>query len=123
MARVAENEHPDISLDKGDIAIFSSRTIPGNERAVGWIQNSLVRMGVEVVTDSDALVHVTGHPRREELRQLYSWVRPKSAIPMHGEARHLKAHAELARELGVPDVHDRLQRRDGTHRAGPAADH
>ncbi|WP_439541170.1 ribonuclease J [Hyphomicrobium sp.] len=104
MARVAENEHPDISMDKGDIAIFSSRTIPGNERAVGWIQNSLVRMGVEVVTDSDALVHVTGHPRREELRQLYSWVRPKSAIPMHGEARHLKAHAELAREAGVADV-------------------
>ena len=104
MARVAENEHPDISMDKGDIAIFSSRTIPGNERAVGWIQNSLVCMGVEVVTDSDALVHVTGHPRREELRQLYSWVRPKSAIPMHGEARHLKAHAELAREAGVADV-------------------
>lgn len=104
MARIAENEHPDISLDKGDIAIFSSRTIPGNEKAVGFIQNSLVRMGVEVVTDSDALVHVTGHPRRDELRQLYKWIRPRMAIPMHGEARHLTAHAELARELGVPDV-------------------
>ena len=104
MARIAENEHPDISLDKGDIAVFSSRTIPGNERAVGWIQNSLVRMGVEVVTDAEALVHVTGHPRRDELRQLYSWVRPKMAIPMHGEARHLKAHAELAREAGVGEV-------------------
>jgi ribonuclease J len=104
MARIAEKEHPDISLDKGDIAVFSSRTIPGNEKAVGFIQNSLVRMGVEVVTDSDALVHVTGHPRRDELRQLYKWIRPRMAIPMHGEARHLKAHAELARELGVPDV-------------------
>jgi ribonuclease J len=104
MARIAENGHPDISLDKGDIAIFSSRTIPGNEKAVGFIQNSLVRMGVEVVTDSDALVHVTGHPRRDELRQLYNWIRPRMAIPMHGEARHLTAHAELARELGVPDV-------------------
>jgi ribonuclease J len=104
MARIAENGHPDISLDKGDIAIFSSRTIPGNEKAVGFIQNSLVRMGVEVVTDSDALVHVTGHPRRDELRQLYKWIRPRMAIPMHGEARHLTAHAELARELGVPDV-------------------
>ncbi|MGE0024907.1 MAG: ribonuclease J, partial [Hyphomicrobium sp.] len=104
MARIADNEHPDISLDKGDIAIFSSRTIPGNERAVGWIQNSLVRMGVEVITDGEGLVHVTGHPRRDELRQLYAWTRPRIAIPMHGEARHLKAHAELARASGVPEV-------------------
>ena len=104
MARIAENQHPDVSLDKGDLAIFSSRTIPGNERAVGWIQNSLVRMGVEVLTDGDALVHVTGHPRRDELRQLYAWTRPKIAVPMHGEARHLKAHAELAREAGVGEV-------------------
>ncbi|HYD15288.1 MAG TPA: ribonuclease J, partial [Hyphomicrobium sp.] len=104
MARIAENEHPDISLDKGDLAIFSSRTIPGNEKAVGWIQNSLVRMGVEVLTDTEALVHVTGHPRRGELRQLYAWTRPKIAIPMHGEARHLNAHAELAREAGVAEV-------------------
>ncbi len=104
MARIADNEHPDISLAKGDTVIFSSRTIPGNEKAVGDIQNNLVRMGVELITDSDALVHVTGHPRRDELRQLYSWVRPRIAIPMHGEARHLTAHAALARELGVPEV-------------------
>jgi ribonuclease J len=104
MARIADNEHPDISLDKGDLAIFSSRTIPGNEKAVGWIQNSLVRMGVEVLTDGEALVHVTGHPRRDELRQLYSWLRPRIAVPMHGEARHLKAHAELAREAGIAEV-------------------
>ncbi len=104
MARIAENEHPDVSLAKGDMAIFSSRTIPGNEKAVGWIQNSLVRMGVEVITDGEALVHVTGHPRRDELRQLYAWTRPRIAIPMHGEARHLKAHAELARECGVAEV-------------------
>jgi ribonuclease J len=104
MARIAENAHPDVSLDKGDLAIFSSRTIPGNEKAVGWIQNSLVRMGVEVLTDGEALVHVTGHPRRDELRQLYAWTRPKIAIPMHGEARHLKAHAELAKEAGVGAV-------------------
>lgn len=104
MARIAENDHPDISLDKGDLAIFSSRTIPGNEKAVGWIQNSLVRMGVELITDGEALVHVTGHPRRDELRQLYAWVRPRIAIPMHGEARHLKAHGELAREIGIPEV-------------------
>ncbi|HRN85046.1 MAG TPA: ribonuclease J, partial [Hyphomicrobium sp.] len=73
MARMAENEHPEIGLDRGDLVIFSSRTIPGNEKAVGYIQNSLVRMGVNVLTDSDALVHVTGHPRRDELRELYAW--------------------------------------------------
>ncbi|MFA5949846.1 MAG: ribonuclease J [Hyphomicrobium sp.] len=104
MARIAENEHPDISLAKGDLVIFSSRTIPGNEKAVGWIQNSLVRMGVDVLTDNEALVHVTGHPRRDELRQLYAWLKPKIAVPMHGEARHLKAHADLARSLSVPEV-------------------
>lgn len=104
MARIAENEHPDVSLDKGDLVIFSSRTIPGNEKAVGWIQNNLVRMGCTLVTDGDALVHVTGHPRRDEVRQLYKWLRPKIAIPMHGEARHLTAHAELAKECGVSEV-------------------
>jgi ribonuclease J len=104
MARIADNSHPDISLAKGDLAIFSSRTIPGNEKSVGWIQNSLVRMGVDVLTDEDALVHVTGHPRRGELRQLYAWTRPRIAVPMHGEARHLMAHADLAREAGVPEV-------------------
>jgi len=104
MARIAENEHPDISLDKGDLAIFSSRTIPGNEKAVGWIQNSLVRMGIDVLTDAEALVHVTGHPRRDEVRQLLALTKPRIVVPMHGEARHLKAHAELAREAGVPEV-------------------
>jgi ribonuclease J len=104
MARIAESEHPDISLAKGDLAIFSSRTIPGNEKAVGWIQNSLVRMGVELVTDGEALVHVTGHPRRGELRQLYAWTRPRILIPMHGEARHLKAQAELAKAEGISEV-------------------
>ena len=74
MARVAADEHPAIKLDKGDLVIFSSRTIPGNERAVGQIQNRLVDMGCELVTDNDALVHVTGHPRREELKEMYGWV-------------------------------------------------
>lgn len=101
MARVAENEHPDISLDKGDLVIFSSRTIPGNEKAVGWIQNNLVRMGVDLLTDTDALVHVTGHPRREELKDMYRWTRPQILVPMHGEARHLKEHAKLATAEGI----------------------
>lgn len=104
LARIADDEHPEISLGKGDLVVFSSRTIPGNEKAVGRIQNSLARMGCDLVTDTDALVHVTGHPRREELKQLYGWIRPRIAIPMHGEVRHLKEHARLARQAGVPEV-------------------
>jgi ribonuclease J len=104
MARIAADEHPDIELDMGDLVIFSSRTIPGNERAVGQIQNRLVDLGCEVVTDADALVHVTGHPRRGELVEMYTAVRPRIAIPMHGEPRHLEAHRKLARSAGVKDV-------------------
>jgi ribonuclease J len=104
LARISQDQHPDISLDKGDLVIFSSRTIPGNERAVGRIQNDLAKLGCDVLTDNEALVHVTGHPRRDELRQLYGWLRPRLAVPMHGEARHLKAHARLARECGVGEV-------------------
>ena len=104
MARVAAGDHPDISLARGDMVIFSSRTIPGNEKTVGRLQNLLIDMGCNVVTDGDALVHVTGHPRREELKQMYDWVRPKISVPMHGEARHLAGHARLARHCGVPEV-------------------
>jgi len=104
LARIAEEEHNEISLDKGDLIIFSSRTIPGNEKAVGRIQNNLARAGCEIMTDNEALVHVSGHPRRDELRQMYRWMKPKICVPMHGEARHLKAQTELAREMGVPTV-------------------
>jgi ribonuclease J len=104
LARIAEEEHPEISLDKGDLVIFSSRTIPGNEKAVGRIQNNLARNGCDVLTDNEALVHVSGHPRRDELRRMYGWLRPKVVVPMHGEARHLKAQAELARELGAKTI-------------------
>lgn len=104
VARIAQGDHPHVKLGQGDTMIFSSRTIPGNERAVGRIQNKLVERGVKLITDADALVHVTGHPRREELKDMYGWVRPQVAIPMHGEARHLAAHAELAKGLGVPKV-------------------
>ena len=104
MARIAEGQHPHISLGKGDLVIFSSRTIPGNERAVGRIHNQLVDLGCELLTDAEALVHVTGHPRREELKEMYGWVRPRVAIPMHGEARHLAEHAKLARAAGVGEV-------------------
>ena len=104
MARIADNEHPEVSLSEGDTVIFSSRTIPGNEKGISRIQNKLARMGVDIVTDNEALVHVTGHPRREELRQMYAWIKPRIAVPMHGEVRHLKEHARIARECGVPQV-------------------
>jgi ribonuclease J len=104
LARIAEGAHPEVRLDKGDLMIFSSRTIPGNERAVGRIQNRLIDLGCEVIADGDALVHVTGHPRRDELTEMYGWVRPRIAIPMHGEARHLFEHAKLARAAGVREV-------------------
>ncbi|MCZ8374502.1 MAG: ribonuclease J [Beijerinckiaceae bacterium] len=104
LARVAEGEHPEISLDAGDTVIFSSRTIPGNEKAVGKIVNALAKMGVKIITDRDGLVHVSGHPRRDELRRMYGWVRPKIAIPAHGEALHLSMHRDFARELGVKQV-------------------
>jgi ribonuclease J len=104
MARIAADEHPDIELDRGDLVIFSSRTIPGNERTVGQIQNRLVDIGCEVITDADALVHVTGHPRRDELKEMYAAVKPRLAIPMHGESRHLEAHRKLARAAGVKTV-------------------
>ncbi len=104
MARIAQGEHPNVKLDPGDRVIFSSRTIPGNEKAVGRVQNGLADRGLELITDQDAAVHVSGHPRRGELEQLYRWVKPKIAIPMHGEGRHLEAHAKLAERLGVGEV-------------------
>jgi len=104
MARIALGEHPNVELDPGDRVIFSSRTIPGNEKAVARVQNGLSDQGIEVITDQDAPVHVSGHPRRGELEQLYRWTRPRIAIPMHGEGKHLEAQARLAERLGVSEV-------------------
>jgi ribonuclease J len=104
LARIASDDHPLVTLNKGDRVIFSSRTIPGNEKAVGNIINGLVRQGIEVITDRTHLVHVSGHPRRDELRDMISWVKPQILIPAHGEALHLSEHADLARKAGVPKV-------------------
>ena len=111
MARIASGTHPNITLKVGDWVIFSSRTIPGNEKAVGRVQNALSDEGIEILTDQDGLVHVSGHPRRGELEQLYGWLKPDIAVPMHGEGRHLEAHAELAEDLGVKHV---IRARNGT---------
>ncbi|MFY9761248.1 MAG: ribonuclease J [Xanthobacteraceae bacterium] len=104
LSRIARDEHPEVTLAKGDRVIFSSRAIPGNEKAVGEVINGLVMQGIEVITDRTHLVHVSGHPRRDELREMIGWVRPQILIPAHGEALHLAEHAELARRAGVPKV-------------------
>jgi ribonuclease J len=104
LARIAAKDPRALPLAPGDRVIFSSRTIPGNERAVNSIINALVDMGAEVVTDRDALVHTSGHPRRDELRQLYDWTKPRIVIPVHGEALHLHEQAKLARLAGVAEV-------------------
>jgi ribonuclease J len=104
LARIAEDQHPEVTFQKGDVVIFSSRTIPGNEKPVGRVVNGLVRQGVEVITDRTHLVHVSGHPRRAEMEEMYRWVRPQVAVPVHGEALHLSEHAKLARAAGVPEV-------------------
>lgn len=104
LARIAADSHPEIALGEGDTVLFSSRMIPGNERAIGIVQDNLVRRGVRVMTDADHMVHVSGHPARDELRRLYRLVRPRFAVPVHGEWRHLAAHAELAAELGARPI-------------------
>jgi ribonuclease J len=101
LARIAREDHPNITLETGDVAIFSSRIIPGNEKAINRLQNALIRLGIEIVTEEDHFVHVSGHPARDELVRMYQMVRPQIAIPVHGEARHLIAHAHLAEECQV----------------------
>ncbi len=104
MAKIANDEHRDLVLEEGDTAIFSSRVIPGNERSVGRLQNALMARGVEVITDREANIHVSGHPARDELVRVYQWVRPRIALPVHGEVRHMVEHAALARTCQVPET-------------------
>jgi len=104
LARIAEDEHPTASLAPGDVVIFSSRTIPGNEKAVGKIVNGLSVQGVEIITDRTQLVHVSGHPRRAELARMYEWLKPKIAVPAHGEPLHLTEHVAFAKAQGVRQV-------------------
>ena len=95
----------DVALSAGDTVVYSSRSIPGNEKPILDTMNRLIDMGINIVEDGkDALVHVSGHPRRNELRQMYEWTRPQIGIPVHGEAAHLVAHGSLASSIGVPQV-------------------
>ena len=102
LARIADDDHPEIVLEQGDTVIFSSRMIPGNERAIGRLQNRLAALGVEIITEQDHLVHVSGHPAQDELTRMYQLVRPRIAVPVHGETRHLMAQARLAEQCQVP---------------------
>jgi ribonuclease J len=102
LSRIAADEHPNVSLGEGDTVIFSSRIIPGNELEIFDLQNRLAAKGVAVLTERDHFVHVSGHPARDELATMYSWVKPGISVPVHGELRHLKEHARFARELQVP---------------------
>lgn len=104
LSRIAMDTHPRVALGQGDTVIFSSRMIPGNERAIVTVQDNLVRRGVHLMTDMDHMVHVSGHPARDELRRLYRLVKPRYSVPTHGEWRHLSAHAALAREAGAQPI-------------------
>lgn len=110
IARIAEDQHPHVALEPGDLVIFSSKTIPGNEKEVGRVLNNLARLDIDVITGEEELVHSSGHPRQGELAMLYEWVRPKALIPMHGEPRHLRAHRDFAHAQGIREV---LIPRDG----------
>ena len=101
LARIAQDEHPEVALSKGDRVIFSSRPIPGNEKAIGKVINGLIDQNIEVITDRTHLVHVSGHPRQAELEEMIGWVKPRTVIPVHGESLHLSEHAALARRLGA----------------------
>lgn len=102
LAKIARRDHQHVRLGKGDTVIFSSRVIPGNERSVGEVQNLLTELGVELITERTSHVHVSGHPCRGELAEMYGWTRPKIAVPVHGERRHIQEHARYARSLQVP---------------------
>jgi ribonuclease J len=104
LAKLARDEMKTVALSPGDIVVFSSRTIPGNEKAIIEIKNQLIEQGVRIIEDNEALVHVSGHPRRNELRKMYEWTRPRIGVPVHGEAAHLVAQGVLMTQSGIPEV-------------------
>src|SRR5437016_7467033 len=104
LSRIAQDGHPEVAFSRGDRVIFSSRAIPGNEKAVTRVINGLVAQGIEVITDRTHLVHVSGHPRIQELEDMIGWVRPQVLVPVHGEPLHMAEHAALARREGVGKV-------------------
>ena len=100
--RISNYIHPDVQIEKGDTVIFSSKIIPGNEKKLYKLHNQLVKNGIEVISEDNNFVHVSGHPNREDLKEMYNWVKPKSVIPVHGEHRHMIEHINFAKEMQVP---------------------
>ena len=102
MMRIAHYVHPDVFIEKDDTVIFSSKIIPGNEKKLYSLHNQLVKNGIEVISEENEFVHVSGHPNQEDLKDMYNWVKPKAIIPVHGEHRHMMEHINFAKEMQVP---------------------
>ena len=102
MMRISSYIHPDVFIEKGDTVIFSSKIIPGNEKKLYKLHNQLVKDGIEVISEENEFVHVSGHPNRDEMKDMYSWIKPKCVIPVHGEHRHMMEHVSFAKDMQVP---------------------
>ena len=102
MNRIINGVHPDVYIEEGDCVIFSSKMIPGNEKKLYQLQNMIVKNNVEIITEENSFVHVSGHPNRDDLKDMYNWVKPKCIIPVHGEHRHMKEHVSFAKEMLIP---------------------
>jgi len=102
MKRIIKDIHPDVFIEKGDAVIFSSKIIPGNEKKLYSLHNDIVRKEVELITEETDFVHVSGHPNRDDLKDMYNWVKPESIIPVHGEHRHMNEHIKFAKEMQIP---------------------
>jgi len=103
MTRISKNMHPDVFIEKGDAVIFSSKIIPGNEKKLYKLHNSLVKDEIEVISEENNFVHVSGHPNRDDLKDMYNWIKPQTVIPVHGEYRHMVEHINFAKEMQVPN--------------------
>jgi ribonuclease J len=103
LMRIAKYTHPDVFIEKDDTVIFSSKIIPGNEKKLYNLQNQLVKDGIEVISEENEFVHVSGHPNREDLKEMYEWIKPQCTIPVHGEHRHMIEHMKFAKEMNVPN--------------------
>lgn len=102
--RIADGSMKNVSIHEGDVVLFSSRVIPGNERSINAIKNKLIRLGVRVITRHDLDLHVSGHPARSELEQMYEWIRPKILVPVHGELQHMVEQGRLGKRHGIPEI-------------------
>ncbi len=102
MTRIINGIHPEVFIEEGDCVIFSSKIIPGNEKKLYQLQNLIVRNEIEIITEENAFVHVSGHPNRDDLKDMYKWVKPRCIIPVHGEHRHMKEHVDFAKEMQIP---------------------